>query len=276
MFSNCIGSDIHCTVFLSGRYALNCFIALTELDEKDGPTEFILGSHMWAATWYDDEQDDCCEDYMFTHMPPGSIIISDYRTIHRGTTNLGTGPRPLAMYIYGRDWWTDSINYGRSDYGGLKASAGDIVRGMLARDETAAMSSGDLQLIASAYLRTHDADMTKAARAHRQIAMAALADLEVSKKHDGGTVESDTQNAEPHTLSALLRQWKIEEDEKSQSKVTAQKKMFKGMLAKWGEALQSEINGAVHRLPIEFARRKQATAANTPSTEPPSQPHSGL
>lgn len=270
-------------MMMMGRYALNCFIALTELDEKDGPTEFILGSHMWAATWYDDEQDDCCEDYMFTHMPPGSIIISDYRTIHRGTTNLGTGPRPLAMYIYGRDWWTDSINYGRSDYGGLKASAGDIVRGMLARDETAKMSSDDLQLIASAYLRTHDADMTEAARKHRHIAMAALAELEVARTNDDDqTVDSRTQNTEPRAVSELLRQWKIQEDEESQSKATAQKKMFKGMLAKWGEALQSEISGEVHRLPIEFefALQKKAAAAaaaaGAPNTETPSQPHSGL
>lgn len=72
---------------------------------------------------YDDEQDNCCEDYMFTNMPPGSIIISDYRTVHRGTINLGTNPRPVAMYIYGRDWWSDRINYGRSDYGGLKVCA---------------------------------------------------------------------------------------------------------------------------------------------------------
>lgn len=32
-------------------YALNCFIALTNLTAGDGPTEFILGSHMWGVTW---------------------------------------------------------------------------------------------------------------------------------------------------------------------------------------------------------------------------------
>ena len=47
------------------------------------------------------------------------MIISDYRTIHRGLANLSPNVRPLAMLVYGRQWWNDKTNYGEGDYGGV-------------------------------------------------------------------------------------------------------------------------------------------------------------
>mmetsp|Transcript_8212 Transcript_8212/g.20160 ORF Transcript_8212/g.20160 Transcript_8212/m.20160 type:complete len:144 (+) Transcript_8212:1303-1734(+) len=35
----------------------------------------------------------------------------DYRTVHRGTVNKSPARRPMGMLIWGRDWWSDSINY---------------------------------------------------------------------------------------------------------------------------------------------------------------------
>ena len=54
-------------------------------------------------------------------MYSGSVVISDYRTVHRGTTNRSPVPRPVAMLVYGREWWTDTVNYGAGDYGGAAA-----------------------------------------------------------------------------------------------------------------------------------------------------------
>jgi ectoine hydroxylase-related dioxygenase (phytanoyl-CoA dioxygenase family) len=35
----------------------------------------------------------------------GSVVISDYRTVHRGTVNRSKKPRPVMMSVYGREWW---------------------------------------------------------------------------------------------------------------------------------------------------------------------------
>ena len=49
---------------------------------------------------------------MFDALPPGAAIFGDYRTLHRGTANRSPEPRPLLMHVYGREWWSDAVNYG--------------------------------------------------------------------------------------------------------------------------------------------------------------------
>lgn len=46
------------------------------------------------------------------------MVIMDYRTVHRGTLNKSGQHRPVIMLIYGREWWSDVVNYGTGDYGG--------------------------------------------------------------------------------------------------------------------------------------------------------------
>jgi len=31
-------------------------------------------------------------------------------------------PRPVIMLVYGREWWTDVVNYGVGDFGGLSSA----------------------------------------------------------------------------------------------------------------------------------------------------------
>mmetsp|Transcript_23745 Transcript_23745/g.69527 ORF Transcript_23745/g.69527 Transcript_23745/m.69527 type:complete len:384 (-) Transcript_23745:11-1162(-) len=103
-------------------YAINAFIPLVPFSEENGPTEFTLGSHLWGDVWADDEEAEApLIDHRFL-VRPGTIILSDYRTIHRGTVNRSPLPRPMLMLIYGRDWWTDVINYGMGDYGGVNTA----------------------------------------------------------------------------------------------------------------------------------------------------------
>jgi hypothetical protein len=49
----------------------------------------------------------------------GSLIIADYRTMHRGSVNRAGEARPVAMLIYGRRWWADTENYAGANYGGF-------------------------------------------------------------------------------------------------------------------------------------------------------------
>lgn len=101
-------------------FALNMFVPLIDQNPHVGPTEFILGSHQWAPTWADDEKQGGWVEKSFS-VPAGSIILSDYRTIHRGTVNRGQVPRPVIMLVYGREWWTDVVNYGVGDFGGASS-----------------------------------------------------------------------------------------------------------------------------------------------------------
>ena len=55
-----------------------------------------------------------CPTHVFDALPAGAAIFGDYRTLHRGTANRSPEPRPLLMHVYGREWWSDAVNYGVS------------------------------------------------------------------------------------------------------------------------------------------------------------------
>jgi hypothetical protein len=104
-------------------YGVNVFAALRSVRKLDGPTEFTLGSHMWGTRWSEEacfKRQDCT--LRSFELAPGSVVVADYRTVHRGMLNASPSPRLLAMLVYGRPWWSDSVNYykGRGDYGGFE------------------------------------------------------------------------------------------------------------------------------------------------------------
>jgi hypothetical protein len=96
-------------------YAINAFWLLTNLTEQNGPTEFTLGSHRWLSRYLPEEEREAV-DWRFTARR-GSLVLFDYRTVHRGTANTSPHARPVAMFIYARSWWGDVVNYGEN-YGG--------------------------------------------------------------------------------------------------------------------------------------------------------------
>lgn len=110
-------------------YGLNVFIPLIDVGEDHGPTEMVLGSHMWSPHWDTEGTNEnggqggggpiLAHDVTkrFT-AKRGSVVIMDYRTVHRGTVNRSGAHRPVLMLIFGRPWWNDVVNYGVSDYGG--------------------------------------------------------------------------------------------------------------------------------------------------------------
>jgi ectoine hydroxylase-related dioxygenase (phytanoyl-CoA dioxygenase family) len=69
-------------------YAINLFIPLVDINDTNGPTEFTLSSHQWSTDWQVDEAATTPVDRKFD-LPRGSMLLFDYRTIHRGTANTG-------------------------------------------------------------------------------------------------------------------------------------------------------------------------------------------
>ena len=104
-------------------FALNVFAPLADVSADAGPTEFVLGSHMWAPIWAEDEAVEEGGEEKRWPLPAGSFVIADYRTVHRGGANRGLRNRALAMYVWGRPWWHDSVNYGAFDEGVTSSSA---------------------------------------------------------------------------------------------------------------------------------------------------------
>ena len=92
--------DGHAAAAALPPYAINVFVPLVPLEARNGPTEFALGTHRHAR-----------DGLPFTGnvnvsfaVGAGSLIIADYRTMHRGSFNQAAEPRPVAMLIYGRRW----------------------------------------------------------------------------------------------------------------------------------------------------------------------------
>ena len=94
-------------------FALNVFAPLRDVAPADGPTEFVLGSHMWAPVWAEDEAAEEGGTERVFALRAGSFVVADYRTVHRGGANRAPSrrARALAMFVWGRRWWHDATNY---------------------------------------------------------------------------------------------------------------------------------------------------------------------
>jgi len=127
-------------------YAINLFMPLVDINQRNGPTEFTLGSHMWGQEWRLEEEG--AIDRKFS-APVGSVILFDYRTVHRGTQNNGQASRPIAMLVYGRSWWTDAVNYGPTNYGGKNKDEGEYFNlvSQLAHEQQMLQSHKQLELL---------------------------------------------------------------------------------------------------------------------------------
>ena len=94
-------------------FAINVFAPLRDVARADGPTEFVLGSHMWAPVWAEDEAAEEGGTERAFALRAGSFVVADYRTVHRGGANRSPRrrARALAMFVWGRRWWHDATNY---------------------------------------------------------------------------------------------------------------------------------------------------------------------
>ncbi len=124
--------------FQAPMHAVNVFIPLSDISKDLGPTEFVLGSHILenAKTVQTTlqkngtvpkntgevflEEIDYAEDVdpnMNKLISPllkfGSVLLYDYRTIHRGVTNSSLSEcRHMFYMLYSKPWFNESVNFG--------------------------------------------------------------------------------------------------------------------------------------------------------------------
>ena len=110
-------------------HAINVFIPLVDLQMKNGPTEFTLGSHVLGHDGYDG-------DFLETPTPTaGTPVIFDYRLGHRGLSNSSHAVRPIVYCTYARaadgKEFRDQVNFSRKRYHKI----GDLSAKPLSREE---------------------------------------------------------------------------------------------------------------------------------------------
>lgn len=85
-------------------YALTCALPLVDMDERQGSTMLLPGSHRWQARPADPVR-------VLPDVPRGSCVLWDYRLRHYGTENRSNTPRPLVYCTYARPWYRDPVNF---------------------------------------------------------------------------------------------------------------------------------------------------------------------
>jgi len=94
----------------------NCFVPLAKVSRLEGPTEFIHGSHLWRhdaayVTTPERKAQAAAPRVQPELMTPGSLLVYDYRVMHRGSANDSAKRRPLAYVMYGVDATKDNWNF---------------------------------------------------------------------------------------------------------------------------------------------------------------------
>ncbi|EKX45508.1 hypothetical protein GUITHDRAFT_71319, partial [Guillardia theta CCMP2712] len=104
-------------------HCLNVFVPLVDIVSRgvraNGGTEFCLGSHRLTCgqediIWQSPQHKDT-----IGHLEPpapldcsaGSIVLFDYRVLHRGLANLSEHARPILYFTYARSWFQDVNNF---------------------------------------------------------------------------------------------------------------------------------------------------------------------
>ena len=85
-------------------YALTCALPLVDMNEVQGSTVLLPGSHRWQ-----DRPERPAE--LLPVVPQGSCVLWDYRLRHYGTENRSEAPRPLVYCTYARPWYRDPVNF---------------------------------------------------------------------------------------------------------------------------------------------------------------------
>lgn len=110
-------------------HAVNVFIPLVDLCMRNGPTEFLPGSHILGHDGYDRSK------IVVPMVPAGTPVIFDYRLGHRGLGNSSNDCRPIVYCTYaaaanGKEF-RDSVNFSRKRYHKI----GELVDKPLSREE---------------------------------------------------------------------------------------------------------------------------------------------
>lgn len=80
------------------------------ITSKNGPTEFMTGSHRVSAQDYDQ-----CEREYSPTVELGSALVFNGKLNHRGTANPSSEDRPVIYRIYHKRWYNDFYRVGIDD-----------------------------------------------------------------------------------------------------------------------------------------------------------------
>ena len=100
-------------------HCLNVFVPLVDITEDNGGTEFCLGSHRLTGgspdiVWQDAQHKDrigCTATPVAFTCRAGSVIMFDYRVLHRGLANNGPQARQVLYFTYAHAWFRDMHNF---------------------------------------------------------------------------------------------------------------------------------------------------------------------
>jgi ectoine hydroxylase-related dioxygenase (phytanoyl-CoA dioxygenase family) len=98
----------------------NVFINTAKVETIDGPTEFIHGSHEWDhdaahVTTPERKAHDSAPRTQPELLLPGSVLIYDYRVMHKGGANDSMRRRSLAYVMFCSRSARDSWNFPLDD-----------------------------------------------------------------------------------------------------------------------------------------------------------------
>lgn len=102
------GSHLFANTAFAGAlppYALTIAIPLVDVDQRNGATEFLPGTHRLA------QSPPSSEGTVWCTLLRGDCMIWDYMVRHRGQPNTSDQPRPMLYVTACRDFWQDSMNF---------------------------------------------------------------------------------------------------------------------------------------------------------------------
>lgn len=120
-------------------HAINVFVPLIDLTIRNGPTEFVAGSHILNYDVFNRH------NVVTPLVPAGTPIIFDYRLGHRGLANTSEFCRPIVYCTYaaagnGKEF-RDSVNFSRKRYHRLR----DLIEKPLSREQRRKMRQAPTQ-----------------------------------------------------------------------------------------------------------------------------------
>jgi ectoine hydroxylase-related dioxygenase (phytanoyl-CoA dioxygenase family) len=87
-------------------YAVSTLIPLIDVENAvTGTTQVWPGTHLTSGLPRGER------GFVDPILPRGSVLLMDYRLVHRGTPNPARSTRPILYNVYARPWFRDPTNY---------------------------------------------------------------------------------------------------------------------------------------------------------------------
>jgi len=96
-------------------HCLNVFVPLVDVTALNGPTEIRPGSVSMARNLKVEMLKAMVRRTLRPIAGPsvrrGSVLMFDYRVLHRGTRNASSEPRPVLVYTFAKPYYKDTLNF---------------------------------------------------------------------------------------------------------------------------------------------------------------------